>query len=270
MNKRIFALALSVLLYIIYTPTIFAQIDFCGISNTSFSKNEKLAFKVYYNMGSIWVAAGEASFTTKITQVNGKAAYHITGFGKTLKSYEWFFKVRDTYQTFIDTQTLQPLKFIRDVKEGSYSKYEHATFDYATNKIITPKGVLHLPKCTQDVLSAIYYARNIDYTQLKVGDKIPFKMYLDDQVYELYIKYLGKAQVKTKYGIFKAIKLSPLLIEGTLFKGGDKMVVWVTDDKNKLPIRIESPIVVGSIKVDLMAFDNIKHPLDALIKTKKG
>ena len=255
---------------LLLTTNVKAESDFCGISNTSFSKNEKLAFKVYYNMGSIWVAAGEASFTTKVTNINGKPAYHITGFGKTLKSYEWFFKVRDTYQTFIDTNTLQPLKFVRDVKEGGYSKYEHASFDYSTNKIITTKGILSLPKCTQDVLSAIYYARNIDYSLLKVGDKIPFKMYLDEQVYDLHIKYLGKAQVKTKYGTFNAIKLSPLLIEGTLFKGGDKMVVWVTDDKNKLPIRIESPIVVGSIKVDLMNFENIKHPMSALIKTKKS
>jgi hypothetical protein len=125
-----------------------------------------------------------------------------------------------------------------------------------------------VPNCIQDVLSTIYYARNIDYNKFKPGDKIPFSMFLDDQVYNLYIRYGGKEQIETKYGTFRAIKITPLLIDGTIFKGGEKMVVWVSDDANHIPLRIESPILIGSIKVDMMEYTNLMNPFTALIKKK--
>jgi hypothetical protein len=122
-----------------------------------------------------------------------------------------------------------------------------------------------IPKCTQDVLSAIFFARNIDYSKYEPGDKIPFNMFLDDKVYSLYIKFVGKEKVVTKMGVFNAIKIVPLLIEGTIFKGGEKMTVWVTDDENHLPLRIESPILAGSIKVDLIDFENLRNTFDGAI-----
>lgn len=93
-------------------------------------------------------------------------------------------------------------------------------------------------------------------------------MFIDDEVYDLYIRYVGKEEVKTKYGVFKAIKIAPLLIDGTMFKGGEKMVVWVSDDENHLPVRIDSPILIGSIKVDLVEYENLRHPFTALIRKR--
>ena len=93
-------------------------------------------------------------------------------------------------------------------------------------------------------------------------------MFIDDKVYNLYIRYLGKETIKTRYGKFRAIKFKPLLIQGTIFEGGEQMVVWVTDDKNKIPVRIESPISVGSVKVDMMGYHNIRHPLTSLISKR--
>ena len=90
-------------------------------------------------------------------------------------------------------------------------------------------------------------------------------MFLDNEVYELYIRYLGKTIITTKYGTFNAIKFKPLLVKGTLFSGGEKMVVYVTDDGNHIPIRVESPIVVGSIKVDMMQYNNLRYPLTSMI-----
>ncbi len=90
-------------------------------------------------------------------------------------------------------------------------------------------------------------------------------MFLDNEVYNLYIRYLGKETVKTRYGKFNAIKFKPLLVKGTLFEGGEKMTVWVSDDPNHIPLRIESPIVVGSIKVDMMQYHNNRHPMSSLI-----
>jgi len=241
------------------------QNDFCGIENISFRDGEKLTFKVFYNMGRIWVGAGEARFSVRKEEYKGRSVYHITGDGQTLKSYEWFYKVRDRYETFIDVETMLPVKFIRNVNEGGFKIYNNVSFNQEIGQAVSTKGVYSVPKCIQDVLSAIYYARNIDYDKYKAGDTIPFNMFLDDKVYSLYIRYVGKERIKTKYGTFNTIKIAPLLIEGTIFKGGEKMMVWVTDDRNHLPVRVDSPIVVGSVKVDLMGFEKLKNPLTSLV-----
>jgi Protein of unknown function (DUF3108) len=117
-------------------------------------------------------------------------------------------------------------------------------------------------------LSAIYYARNIDFEKYKPDDKIPFTMFLDNEVYNLYIKYLGKETIKTRFGKFNAIKFKPLLVKGTLFEGGEKMTVWVSDDANHVPLRIESPIVVGSVKVDMMGYKNLRYAFSSLISKR--
>lgn len=188
------------------------------------------------------------------------------GDGKTLKSYEWFYKVNDLYESWIDQETLLPKKFSRKVNEGNISFSSVAKFDQEEMKIYSDNKVYNSPKCVQDVLSSIYYARNIDYNKYSPGAKIPFNMFLDDKVYNLYIKYLGKEIITTRYGTFKTIKIKPLLIEGTIFKDGDKMTVWVSDDANHIPVRIESPIIIGSIKVDMLSYRNLRSPLSSLIR----
>jgi hypothetical protein len=241
--------------------------DFCGIRNTAFQAGEQLTFKVYYTLG-VYVTAGEATFRTTLERMNNKPVYHIVGDGKTYNFYDNFFKVRDKYETYIDTATLQPLKFVRNVYEGGYKKYENVTFNQAANTAVTSDGVFPVPNCIQDVLSSIYYARNIDYSKYQVNDKIPFSLFLDNETYNLYIRYLGKENIKTKYGKFRAIKFKPLLIKGTIFEGGEKMTVWVSDDANRIPVRIESAISVGSIKVDMMNYQNLRYPLSSLISVR--
>jgi hypothetical protein len=126
-----------------------------------------------------------------------------------------------------------------------------------------------VPACIQDVISAVYHARNIDFDRYKPEDKIPFSMFIDDKVYNLYIRYIGKEEVKTKYGRFRAIKLKPMLIKGNAFSGGEKMTLWVSDDPNHIPLRIESPISVGSVKVDMMGYANLRYPLSSKLKVKE-
>lgn len=239
--------------------------DFCGIRNTTFRNGENISFVVFYSALGIYVNAGEASFTTTLERLGNKSVYHVVGSGRTNSKYDWIFKVRDKYETYFDTATLQPYKFIRNIEEGGYKKYENVTFNPSANTAITTNGVFKVPNCIQDVLSSIYYARNIDFNKYKVGDKIPFSMFLDNEVFNLYLRYLGKETVKTRYGKFHTIKFRPLLVKGTLFAGGEKMTVWVTDDGNRIPVRIESPIVVGTVKVDLMGYQNLRHPLTSLV-----
>lgn len=259
---------LTIILFASITFPLRAGNGFCDVRNTAFNAGESLTFKVFYTVAGMYVGAGEAVFKSSLEKLNNVPVYHVVGEGKTFSFYDNFFKVRDRYESYIDTATLQPYKFIRNVYEGGYKKYENVTFNKVTNTAVTNDGVFKVPACVQDVISSIYYARNIDFNSYKPGDKIPFTLFLDKELFAMYIRYIGKETIKTKYGKFNAIKFKPLLIKGTIFEGGEKMTVWISDDKNKIPVRIESPISVGSIKVDMMDYKSLRHPLSSLINKR--
>lgn len=257
-------------LYIIFTAlfswvSVSADDDFCGERNTAFKAGESLTYNVFYNVIGIYVNAGAATFATTLEKLNNQNVYHVTATGVSNSKYDWIFKVRDKYETFIDTGSMQPVKFIRNVNEGGYKKNENITFNHQTHTAVSTAGVYKVPACVHDVISAIYSARNIDFSKYKVNDRIPFNMFLDNEVYSLYVRYLGKETVKTKYGKFRCHKFKPLLLKGNIFKGGEDMNVWVTDDGNHFPVRVESPISIGSVKVDLMLWSNNRYPVSSLI-----
>ena len=262
---RVFITVCILLLTALSLP-IRADDDFCGgIRNTAFSQGENLTYKVYYALAGAYVPAGEATFNTTLEKFGGKDTYHVVAEGKTFSFYDKFYRVRDKYETYIDTSTLQPYKFIRDVNEGGYKTYENITFVKSAGTAVTTQGVYKVPPCVQDVLSAIFYARNINFNRYKKNDTIPFYMFLDRQVWPLYIRYLGKETIRTHYGKFHAIKFKPLLIKGTMFEGGEKMSVWVSDDPNHIALRVESPITVGKVSVDMTMYHNLRYPLSSLI-----
>lgn len=241
---------------------------FCGMRNNAWQAGEVINYHVYYTFAGIYVYGGDASFSVQLERLNNKPVYHLLGTGKTNSFFDGIFKVRDRYESFIDTASLQPIRFLRSVQEGGYKFFESVNFHAGSRTAVSNTATTKVPDCIQDVLSAIYYARNIDFNRYKAGDKIPFNMYIDNKVHPLYIRYLGREEIKTRYGRFQAIKFMPLLIEGTIFTGGEKMTVWVSNDANRLPVRIESPISVGSVKVDMMGYRNLRHPLGGLIKGK--
>lgn len=242
--------------------------ELCGIKNTAFNAGEVVTMKVYYNALGAYIPAGEATFSTTLERFNGKQVYHCVGEGKSYSFFDNFFKVRDRYESYIDTSNLIPYRFIRNVDEGGYKKYNVVTFNQSAGTAVSTNGVFPVTNCIQDVVSGVYYVRNIDFNKYSVNDKIPFDMFLDDEIYHMYIRYLGKEKIKTRYGKFKAIKFKPLLIKGTIFEGGEKMTAWISDDPNHLLLRVESPIAVGSIKVDMMGYKNLRYPLTSLISVK--
>ena len=237
--------------------------DFCGIKNSAYKEGEVITFKVFYSTLGAYIGAGEATFTTTLERFNGKTVYHHVGEGKTFSFFDNFFKVRDKYESYVDTATLLPYKFVRNIEEGSYKKYNNVTFNQEANTAASTKGVFSITDCMQDVMSSCYYARNIDFNKYKIDDKIPFDMFLDDEIYHLYMRYMGKEKIKTRYGRFNAIKIKPLLVKGTIFEGGEKMTAWISDDPNHIILRVESPISVGSIKVDMMNYRNLRYPLSS-------
>ncbi len=245
-----------------------ANQEFCGIRNTTFKAEEKVLMKVFYSAMGVYIGAGEAEFSVKLTRFNNKPVYHFVGEGKTYPFFDKFFRVRDRYESFVDTATLLPYKFIRNVDEGGHKIYNNVTFNQTTNTAISTTGVYQITDCIQDVVSSVYYARNIDFNKYKPGDKIPFDMFLDDEIYHLYIRYMGKEKIKTRYGKFHAFKFKPLLLKGNIFEGGEKMTAWISDDDNRLLLRVDSPISVGSVKIDMMGYSGLRYPLKSLISIR--
>ncbi len=257
---------LITILTLAFATRLSAGNEFCSIRNTAFSPGEKITLKVYYSVIGLYVDAGTATFTTSLENYNGTPVYHSVGEGWSNSAYDWIFKVRDRYESYYDTATFKPYRFIRNIEEGHYKKHENASFNYENKTIVTNTKVIQSQECVQDVISAVFYARNIDFDKYKVNDKIYLTLYLDDELHPMYVRYMGRETIKTRYGKFKAIKFKPLLIKGTMFEGGEKMTVWVSDDGNRLPLRIESEIVVGSVKVDMMGYRNLRYPLTSMVK----
>lgn len=257
---------ISVLL-ILFSTNQFDQ-EFCGVRNTAFKAGEQVTMKVYYTTLGMYVGAGEAKFSTTLEKFNGQPVYHCVGTGTSYSFFDNFYKVRDRYESYIDTSNMLPVKFIRNVYEGGSTIYNNVSFNQKTRTAVSTNGLFKVTPCIQDIISAVYYARNINFSKYKPGDKIPFDMFLDDEIYHLYLRYEGKENIKTKYGKFRAIKFKPLLIKGSIFEGGEKMMVWVSDDPNHLLLRAESPISVGSIKVDMMGYTNLRYPLSSLISVR--
>jgi len=249
--------------------TLYAQ-DPCRVKNGSTAHGEVLNYKVYYTLAGAYLGAGEAVFSNKLESLQQTPVWHVTGNGRTYPSYDWFFRVRDTYESFIDTATMTPRKFVRRVQEGSTRIYNQVLFDLAKGKAVSTHGVFAVSDCIQDVLSVIYFARNLDFSRFVPGQKINLNLFLDDQTWPIYIRYLGKEKLKTMYGEYQTIKFRPMLIEGTIFRGGEKMEVWVTDDNNRLPVFIHTPILVGSIKVYLTSFSGLKNAPSGILQRVKS
>ncbi len=241
----------------------------CIEENTAFDSGELLNYRGYYNLGFIWVAAGEVQLRTKKTQYGGKDAYQLMGTGKSLKAFDWFFHLRDTLISYVDAETLLPFHFDRRTHEGKYHAHHQYWFNHDSNTIHSKIQKRERPvkldslenkPCTFDLLSVAYYARNINFNKHKKDDKIPVSVLIDNKIHSLYIRYKGTETVKTKSGKrFECFKFSPLLLKGNVFEGGEDMTVWLSKDKNRIPIMIEAKILVGSVKGVLESHQNLRN-----------
>lgn len=260
---------LKYLLYLYITGIcvdVLAQDSVCVNLIKPFNKGELVYYRAYYNWRFIWLNAGDVLFTVKDTVYKNQPAYHFISRGWSLKEYDWFFKVRDRFEAIVSKDSFKPLWFLRDTYEGGFKTYNRYEFDYQSNqvKIISytsnrpyREDVKELRPCTYDVLSAIYRCRAIDFNQYNPGVTIPLSMLVDNDFFNLFIRYHGRENLKLRDGSsHKTIKFSVMLVEGTIFKGGEDMTIWVSDDENRVPIMVEAKILVGSVKAII---DNNRH-----------
>ena len=266
----------SITVLLLYSFILFGFSSDCEVINTSFSADEEIVYKIQYNWGFIWLETGEVVFTVKQEDNKGVPCYRLSGIGATYSSYDWIYKVRDRFESWVDTSSLKPFHYVRDVSEGGRLFYNECFFNFRRQKAYcvtreqkkTPRlDTVSLASCSFDPITMIYYSRNIDFSKCKVRDTIPISLFLDNKVYPLYIRYLGKEVLKLEdKSSYNCIKFSPLLVEGTIFKGGEGMIVWVTDDKNKIPLYVEAPIMVGTVKAKIVSWKNLRNKLDAKVK----
>ncbi len=258
-----------------YSSNVIPAATNCVVPHMSFQSGESLTYKVYYNWGAVWLSGGEVYFKLTNEDFKGNSVLHASGEANSYKSFDWLFKVRDKVDTWMDTETLQSYKFSRDVNEGGYTFYRSYDWDRENNIIYSfrdnkkgkqsTKTISNVDPCGVDLLSTFYWMRTLDLTTAKTGDKIHVKMAIDDEEYDMYVRYDGKEVYETKLGKFNCIKLKPLLKEGDIFKEGEGMTLWLTDDENRIPVRIESDLKVGRITCDLKSYGGNKYPFTSKV-----
>lgn len=234
------------------------QVDFRKLENHAFKEGEKLTFDVKYGFVTAGIATMEIP---EIKKISGRNAYHVTFEVNTVPSFDWVYKVRDRYETYLDVEGIFPWRFEQHIREGSYSRDFSAFFDQRKGKAKTSEGEYDLPRYTHDIVSALYYARTLDYSNLKVDDRIHLQNFYKDKIYDLDVKYLGKETISVEAGKFDCIIVEPLVKEGGLFKNEGSIVVWLTNDALKIPIKVKTKVVIGSIDAELTKYEGVAGKL---------
>ncbi len=237
--------------------TIAGQEELRKINNVAFRQGEILQFRIHYGI----IDAGEATLEVKeeLKNFGGRPCYHFVGSGKSVGAFNWFFKVRDRYESVVDKEAMVPWLFIRRVNEGGYIINQNVSFNHYTDSAKSEKATIAIPDNTQDLISSFYYARTLDFTNAKEGDIFEITAYLDDAIFPMNVKFIGREVIESKKGKFRCVKLRPMLQEGRVFKDQEDMTIWVSDDKNKIPVRVQTNILVGSIKMDLVDYSNLAN-----------
>lgn len=259
-----------ILLFCIFSSYVIAQDSYnpCGGDNQAFQDGEELVYKIYYNWGLIWLIAGEVRF--QVRAYNDK--YQLKATGTTYSSYEWFFKVNDRYESEVDKRNLLPHWAIKDVQEGDYKKYDELSFDHDALQVRSKRGssrwgtkekIYPIEPCEHDILSLIYQLRTTDVTSMEIGAHVPMHFFLDGESYQVKMTYEDddeKYKIKG-LGKFRAYRFTPELVGGDIFQEGSKMSILVSKDENKIPLLIESPLKVGSIKAILTSHKGVRNEM---------
>lgn len=235
--------------------------------NFAFQKGEWLKFKMSY---SNFLNAGFSTMEVRETTNNQKEAFHILGKGRSTGIVSLFFNVTDDYQTFMYKESLLPYRFIRKIDEGGYTKDEEYLFNHDKKEAIV-KNHKHktvdkhpIGDDIQDLLSSLYYLRNQNLSNLKAGDEIELKMFLDKETTNFKLHFLGKEIVKTKFGKVNALKFRPMVQAGRVFKAQESLTIWISDDENKIPLLIKASLAVGSLRADLDQYKGLAHPFNII------
>jgi len=228
----------------------------------AFQTGEWFKFRVHYGL----INAGYATLEIQEGVINSKKVYHVIGKGYSTGMSRLFFKVDDLYESYFDKVTGNPYKYVRKINEGGYTKNQEGFFNQASDRVVvkdygnnTEKTYV-IPNNTQDIVSTFYYLRNYPtIDKLKVGESVAIDMFLDEEITKFKLKFIGREDIETKFGVIPTMIFRPLVQSGRVFKEQEALTVWISDDDNKIPVRIQANLTVGSIKADLDGFKGLKN-----------
>lgn len=237
---------------------------------TAFKRGEVLTYRVHYGI----IDAGDAtiSVAADTLKFNNRRTYHVVGIGNSRSAFDWFFKVRDRYDSWIDEETLLPHFFLRRVDEGGFIINQDYRFNQQQNSVSvkrtgtdqgrsTDGSTFKIPDATHDIISAFYFARSLNLDGAKMGDIVTLQTFFDEEIFPMKVKLVGREVINTKVGKIRCLKIRPIIQQGRVFKEEEDLTMWVSDDKNRVPVRLQANVLVGSIKMDLKYYNNLAHPL---------
>jgi hypothetical protein len=252
------------LLFFLLPNLIFSQNDIRKIENATFQRGEFLKYKIFYDSWMTYYLTagyGTLEIDSQPVNINGRETYHIKVLGNSAGLFNLFYKVHDRLETFIDEEGMMPWKFIRSTHEGSYKREDEVMFDHQNKKAHSMRAVKDITPYVQDIVSAFYYMRTWNFDTAKVNDEYFLDFFLDDSLYHSEIIFLGREKVKTDFGEISCMKFKPLVAVGELFQEPYPAELWVTDDKNKIPVLIRSAVFIGTVKIELVEYKGLRYPL---------
>ena len=245
-------------------------------SQKAYKSGEKLVYIINYEWGMVKTDVGEAEAMLRMDRNERYGEhFHAVVKGTTYKFYDIFFKVRDLFESRFNTVNGRPFYFNRDIAEGRYrmKNNNHYNKDYTINATVQRKSdpardtLLKGTVCTFDLVSLFYFARNLDFSEVPAGVPQPISFAIDDEVFNLYYKFLGRENKRIPgLGHFKTMKFAAKVVAGEVFSGKEEIILWVSDDANMVPLLFETPIMVGKVTGRLSLFDNLKYPLSSKLK----
>jgi hypothetical protein len=209
------------------------------------------------------IVGGNATLILKQEYLNNKLVFHARGEARTVGLAEKLYSVKDIFESFFDLQTLLPYKAVRDVKEGNYRKHEEAIFNHSGNTVYCTRKdtTLTIPQNTLDMMSLLYYIRSIDLYNMKNGDVLRIITFFDEELFPFDIRFKGTEVIKTKYGKIRCYRFDPVVEPGRMFESEDDMTIWISADRNLIPVKVKFNLVVGSLRMELSQYSNLKYPL---------
>lgn len=235
------------------------------LESSTFEEGEVLYYKLKYG----FITAAEASLRVVATDVkfDKNPTYHLVAQGRTSGTFDVFYKVRNRYDSYIDKKDFTPYLYTENIQEDRYRRTDKARFYQDQKKVVASKGTFRSSVSqTFDLISAYYFARNIDFSNIKRGEKLILRYFLDDDVTPLTIEYLGKEMVKTSKGIVRCLKFSPSISPGRIFKKDSQLFLWITDDANRIPVKAQAEVLVGNITMELVDAKGLRYPFQAANK----
>jgi hypothetical protein len=239
------------------------------IENSAFQRGEKITYRVFYDSyltGNVYAGEATLEIMPKNEVIAGRNTMNVVGLGRSKGAFNFFFRVVNRYETYLDEDAIAPLLFIRRISEGGYRKSQDVMFNHYENIAISNTATVPVVPYIQDIISAFYYLRTYDYDSAQIGDVFDVSFFLDDSIYVSRVLFEGRENITTRLGTFKTLRFKPQVLEGDVFSQPYPMTLWISDDKNKIPVLVQSGIIVGSVKMELTNYKGLKNPLTSKIR----